>query len=177
MLCFWSRYHPTACKVPQHHLCRLEFGASFHRCSHDAVVDEDASLWEALYMVRVATTILRVRFKDGVRCASVGCNSWLGRAVLDRTAPLYCLKHWGFKAVHACRWSALMAEGSVPVAREWQRSLGLQVCLHSPWYSVLRWFTRFVKQPLFPCRVLTYVCCCDQLFLLQIAGSGNPAVI
>ena len=26
-----------------------------------------------------------------------------------------------------CRWSALMAEGCVPIAREWQKGLGLQV--------------------------------------------------
>lgn len=29
-----------------------------------------------------------------------------------------------------------MAEGSLPVAREWQRSLGLQVCLHSPLHTL-----------------------------------------
>ena len=33
------------------------------------------------------------------------------------------------KSALDCRWSALMAEGGVPMAREWQKGLGLQVCL------------------------------------------------
>ena len=33
------------------------------------------------------------------------------------------------KFAFGCRWSALMAEGGVPTAREWQKGLGLQVCL------------------------------------------------